>query len=128
MTKNVENKKLFRTRFIYACHHKVGQVEALLTTSKQKAVEVCVSAKKRTAPVQVQTKNSIPCGSKVCSGEINHKSYAEVVKSNTSNHSTRFKPRDCTTNFPDCDQVIRNANTTVTETIITVRLDMEFTI
>ena len=112
----MENKKQFRTRFIHACHHKAVQVEAFLATSKQKAVEVGVSALKRMQPVQVQTKKCVPHGSKVCSSEIQHKSYADVVKSNASNHSTRFKTRDCTTNFPDCDQVTQNANTTVTDT------------
>ena len=82
--------------------------------SKQKAVEVGASALERTS--LVQAKKSVPCGRKVCPGEIKHRSYAEVVKANTNNHNTKFKPRDCTTNFPACDQIIPNANTTVTDT------------
>ena len=114
VTKNVENKRQFRTRYMYACHHKVAHVEALLAMSKQKAVQVGVCALKRTSSVQVQAKKCVPCSSKVGVGGSKQKSYAEVVKSNKNNHSTGFEPRDCTTNFPDCDKASKNANTTVT--------------
>ena len=112
--KMLRTKKQFRTRFVYAWHQKVAHVEALMAMSKQSAVEVGLRALKRTLPVQLQAKKCVPCGSKVDLGKSNQKSYAEVVKANTNNHSTGFKPKDCTTNSPDHDQVNQDANTTVT--------------
>ena len=116
MTKNSVNSQRFRTRFIHACNHKVAHIEALLAMSKQKAAEVGVYARKRRSLEKVQTKKSVPLGSKVCSGEVNHRSYAEVVKAATNRYNTKFKPRDCTTNFPARDQIIPNTNTNVTDT------------
>ena len=110
--KNVENKKQFRTRFVYACNQKVALVGALMAMSKQRAVEVGLRALKQPLPVQVQAKKSVPCGSKVRPGNGNEKSYAEVVKASTNIHSTGCKPRDCTNNSPDLDQVSIAANTT----------------
>ena len=112
LIKNVENKKQFRTRFVYACNQKVTLVGALMAMSKQRAVEVGLRALKQPLPVQVQAKKSVPCGSKVRPGNGNEKSYAEVVKASTNIHSTGCKPRDCTNNSPDLDQVSIAANTT----------------
>ena len=107
---NVENKKQFRTRFVYACNQKI---DALMAMPKQIAVEVGLRALKGPLPAQIQTKKRVPCGSKVRFCQDHEKSYAEVVKASTNNHDTGCKPRDCTSNSLDYDQTSLNAITTV---------------
>ena len=60
-------------------------------------------------------KKSAPLSSKIHSGEMNHRSYTEVVKAGTNLYNTKFKPRDSTTNIPAYDQKAKNVNTTVTK-------------
>ena len=114
MTKNGAKNRGFRTRFIYTCNRKVTNIEALLTMSKQKAVQTGMCALKRMSSDKVQTKKSVPCGSKVNPSGVNHRSYAEVVKEGNNCFNTKFKPRDSTTNVPSCDKKPKMVSITAT--------------
>ena len=103
LRKNGANSHGLRTRIIYTCNQKVTNIEALLAMSKQKAVQTGMCALKRMSSDKVQTKESVPCGSKVNPSGVNHRSYAEVVKAGNNCFNTKFKPRNSTTYFPSYD-------------------------
>ena len=116
MTKNCSNNQGFRTRFIYTCNQKVAHIETLLATSKQKAAEVSVCVLSRECHLRECRQKRVPLGSKVHSCEVNHRSYAEVVKAGTHRYNTKLKPTEYITNLPVYDQKAKNVNTTVTNT------------